>query len=85
MGNFIAGAFEYLDVLQDVKRLKVLYRKEYDMSQELDLVLEGFKAEFLLLVQEERFDEADEIYQKYKAVKEANESQMESLASKASP
>jgi hypothetical protein len=56
------------------------------MNQELDWVLEDFKAEFLLLVQEERYDEADDVYKKYKLVKEAmNESKVESLASKASP
>ena len=41
------------------------------MSQELDWVLEDFKTEFLLLVKEERFTEADEVYQQYRLVKEA--------------
>ena len=41
------------------------------MNQELDWVLEDFKVEFLLLVAESRFDEADVVYQKYRLVKEA--------------
>ena len=45
------------------------------MNQELDWTLEDFKAEFLLLVQEERFDEADAVYQKYRLVKEARDAQ----------
>ena len=56
------------------------------MNQELDWVLEDFKTEFLLLVQEERYEEADVVYQQYKLVKEAmGESKVEPLASKASP
>jgi hypothetical protein len=36
---------------------------------DLELALEDLKQEFLLLIQEERFDKADEVYQKYKEVK----------------
>jgi hypothetical protein len=57
--------------------------KGKDMNnQELDWVLEDFKREFLLLVKEERFTEADEVYQQYRLVKEARDAQPPSPVAK---